>query len=42
MIIWDDAKPDPYSKSVFDSVIMSAFQITFRVKIHVNNVFLVF
>jgi hypothetical protein len=42
MIIWDDAKPDSYSKNVFDSVIMSAFQITFRVKIHVNNVFLFF
>jgi len=42
MIIWDDAKPDSYSKSVFDSVIMSAFQITFRAKIYVNNVFLFF
>jgi hypothetical protein len=29
-------------KSVFDSVVASAFQITFRAKIHVNNVFLFF
>ena len=29
-------------KSVFDSVVAGAFQITFRAKIHVNNVFLFF
>jgi hypothetical protein len=28
--------------SVFDSVVAGAFQITFRVKIHVNDVFLFF
>jgi hypothetical protein len=26
-------------KSVFDSVVMSAFQITFRAKMHVNDFF---
>jgi hypothetical protein len=29
-------------KSVFDSVVAGAFQITFRAKIHVNNIFLFF
>jgi hypothetical protein len=31
-----------YSKSLFDSVVTGAFQITFRVKIHTNNIFLFF
>jgi hypothetical protein len=30
------------SKSVFDSVVVSAFQITFRAKMHVNDIFLFF
>jgi hypothetical protein len=29
-------------KSVFDSVVAGAFQITFRAKMHVNDVFLFF
>jgi hypothetical protein len=29
-------------KSVFDSVITGAFQITFRAKMHANNIFLFF
>jgi hypothetical protein len=31
-----------YNKSVFDSVVAGAFQITFRVKIHANDIFLFF
>jgi len=37
--------PPPYrtgSKSVFDSVVAGAFQIIFRAKMHVNDVFLFF
>jgi len=30
------------TKSVFDSVVASAFQITFRAKIHVNDIFFIF
>jgi len=30
------------TKSLFDSVVAGAFQITFRVKMHVNDVFLFF
>jgi hypothetical protein len=30
------------NSSVFDSVIVDAFQITFRAKIHVNDAFLFF
>jgi hypothetical protein len=30
------------SKSVFDSVVAGAFQITFRAKMHANDVFLFF
>ena len=29
-----------YNKSVFDSVVAGAFQITFRVKMHANDIFL--
>jgi len=29
-------------KSMFDSVVAGAFQITFRAKMHVNDVFLFF
>jgi hypothetical protein len=31
-----------YNKSVFDSVVAGVFQITFRVKIHANDIFLFF
>jgi hypothetical protein len=31
--LWD------YIKSVFGSVVVGAFQITFRAKMHANNVF---
>jgi hypothetical protein len=34
--------PDQTTKSVFDSVVASAFQITFRAKMHANDVFLFF
>ena len=30
------------TKSLFDSVVAGVFQITFRVKMHVNDVFLFF
>ena len=30
------------SKSVFDSVVTVAFQITFRAEMHANNIFLFF
>jgi len=31
-----------YNKSVFDSVVAGVFQITFRAKMHVNDIFLFF
>jgi len=30
----------PSAKSLFDNIVAGAFQITFRVKIHANDVFL--
>jgi hypothetical protein len=31
-----------YNKSVFDSVVAGTFQITFRAKMHANDIFLFF
>ena len=31
-----------WGQSLFDSVVVIAFQITFRVKMHVNDVFFIF
>jgi hypothetical protein len=36
------SKSNFFTKSVFDSVVAGAFQITFRAKIHVNNIFFIF
>jgi hypothetical protein len=33
------SKSNFFTKSVFDSVVAGAFQITFRAKMHVNNIF---
>jgi hypothetical protein len=41
--LWVGLGPNYFKfKSVFDSVVAGAFQITFRAKIHVNDVFLFF
>jgi hypothetical protein len=40
LLSWFDRKS--YTKSVFGSAVAGAFQITFRAKIHANNVFLFF
>jgi hypothetical protein len=41
--VWVGLGPNYFKfKSVFDSVVAGAFQITFRAKIHVNDFFLFF
>jgi hypothetical protein len=41
--LWVGLGPNYFKfKSVFDSVVAGAFQITFRAKIHVNDFFLFF